>query len=126
MRKSGLWILAILMSGAALAQQEPSHDEAQAEATKEAAEVRKETGAERKARQDEAVAELVEEHNEQVESDLDKVVCKKERIVGSRAKKRVCRTVREIEQEKLATERALRQRNRSSTLPAASQGQSQQ
>lgn len=118
MRIMDVLLIAMLTMSLAVAEDEMA-DEATAAAEAAAEEQQEETGAERKAREDAAVTALVEEYNEQAESDLDKVVCKNERVVGSRSKKRVCRTVRDVEQEKAATERTLRDRNRSGTVPAA-------
>ena len=82
----------------------------------------KETGAERNARKDEELAVAATYYNEEVDSELDKVVCKKEQVVGSRRKIRVCKTVREIEEEKEASKRLMMRRNRSGTGPADVEG----
>ena len=63
-------------------------------------------------------------YNEEVESELDKVVCKKEQVVGSRRKIRVCKTVRQIEEEKEASQRLMMRRNRSGSSPADAEGTS--
>jgi hypothetical protein len=84
----------------------------------------KETGAERNARKDEELAVAATYYNEEVDSELDKVVCKKEQVVGSRRKIRVCKTVREIEEEKEASKRLMMRRNRSGTGPADVEGSS--
>jgi hypothetical protein len=84
----------------------------------------KETGAERNARKDEELAVAATYYNEEVDSELDKVVCKKEQVVGSRRKVRVCKTVREIEEEKEASKRLMMRRNRSGTGPADVEGSS--
>lgn len=80
------------------------------------------TGADKKRLQDEAVAAMVEEYNEAVEDDLDEVVCKKQRVTGTRRSVRICKTRREILEEEAAADRALRMRNRAASDPAAAQG----
>lgn len=82
----------------------------------------KETGAERNARKDEELAVAASYYNEEVDSELDKVVCKKEQVVGSRRKVRVCKTVRQIEEEKAASQRLMMRRNRWGTSPADVEG----
>lgn len=62
---------------------------------------------------------MVEEYNEAVEDGLDEVVCKKERVTGSRRTIRVCITKRKLAEEEAASQRAIRMRNRSSSSPAA-------
>ena len=62
---------------------------------------------------------MAEEYNEAVEDGLDEVVCKKERVTGSRRTIRVCKTKRELAEEEAASQRAIRMRNRSSSSPAA-------
>ncbi|HZW59869.1 MAG TPA: hypothetical protein VFE85_06220 [Woeseiaceae bacterium] len=126
MKIPGMLAVALLLVSAAAAQEPAPGDAAKtAKSVTDVDEAGEETAAAQKARMDEAVANAVEEYNEDAESDLDKIVCTRERVTGSRTKKRVCRTVREIELEKAATERALRQRNRGGTLPADVEGQSQ-
>lgn len=85
-------------------------------------EQRKLSGAERKALEDEAYAAAAAEYNEQVEDELDKVECKNERVTGSRQKQRVCKTVREWDEEKAATQRMLRKRGRASSSPSEGGG----
>ena len=67
--------------------------------------------------EDQLAAEVVAEHNAETESDLDEVVCKKVTVTGSRQKKRLCRTKREIQQEEASTRQMMRMRNRSSSVP---------
>jgi len=81
-----------------------------------------ETGAERNARKDMELARAAEEYNAEIESDLDKMVCKKVRVTGSRRKVRVCRTVREIEAEKASTKELMRRLKRSGQTPAQTKG----
>ena len=96
---------------------------AEKESDKKAAVVNvEETGAERNARKDQELATAVVYYNEEVEAELDKVVCTREAVVGSRTKKRICRTVRDIEAEEAATKRLLQRRSRSSTGPAQTIG----
>ena len=75
------------------------------------------TGKEKRQLEDQIAAEVVAEHNEAAENDLDEVVCKKVTVTGSRQKKRVCQTKREIQAEEQSTRQMMRQRNRSSSVP---------
>lgn len=84
---------------------------------------RDETGAERNARKDMELARAAQAYNEEVESDLDKVICKKVRVTGSRRKVRVCQTVREIEAEKASTKEFMRRLKRSGQTAAQTGGQ---
>jgi len=114
--------LALLLAVATNAQEseEPAESAVTAATEKAAekpAEQRELTGAEKKRLEDQIVSSMVEEYNEAVEDDLDEVVCKKERVTGSRRAVRVCKTRREIAEEEAASQRALRMRNRSSSSP---------
>ena len=60
---------------------------------------------------DEQFADAVVEYNQQVLDDDDEVVCKNERVTGSRFKKRICRTKGQMREEK---ESLRRLRNRKS------------
>lgn len=80
------------------------------------------TGKERRQLEDQIVAEAATEYNKDIEKELDKVVCKRVTVTGSRKKERVCRTVRDIEAEKAASKRMLRRRDRAGTGPAQTQG----
>jgi hypothetical protein len=123
-----LFALVAFVAGPVFAEDEEAEDSA---AEVEASQAKvvdnddlKETGAERNARKDEELAVAATYYNEEVESELDKVVCKKEQVVGSRRKIRVCKTVREIEEEKEASKRLMMRRNRSGTGPADVEGSS--
>jgi len=129
MRYMTLLVLMVTASGSLLAEEEEVEkvEERAAEIETPQAEVvdngdLKETGAERNARKDEELAVAASHYNEEVASELDKVVCKKEQVVGSRRKVRVCKTVREIEEEKEASQRLMMRRNRSGTGPADVEG----
>ena len=87
--------------------------------------VRNETGAERNIRKDLELARAADAYNEAVEVDLDKVVCKKIQITGSRRKQRVCKTVREIEAEKASTNELFRRLKRSGVGAEQTTGQGQ-
>ena len=81
--------LAFFLAGAALADEPDKKDEeaVEKEAVEEqakAAEVTELTAAERKAAEDPQVAGIVDDYNETVDDDLDEVVCKKQRVTGSR------------------------------------------
>lgn len=67
--------------------------------------------------EDQVAAEVVAAHNAEAESELDEVVCEKVTVTGSRQKKRLCRTKREIQQEEASTRQMMRMRNRSSSGP---------
>jgi len=81
-----------------------------------------ETGAERNARKDAELARAAQIYNEEVESDLDKVICKKVQVTGSRRKVRVCQTAREIEAEKASTKEFMRRLKRSGQTAAQTTG----
>lgn len=81
-----------------------------------------ETGAERNERKDMELARAARIYNEEVESDLDKVICKKVQVTGSRRKVRVCQTVREIEAEKASTKEFMRRLKRSGQTAAQTTG----
>jgi hypothetical protein len=61
------------------------------------------------------VSATVEEYNEDLEDELDEVVCKQERVTGSRRTTRVCKTKRETAEEEAVSQPAIRMRNRSSS-----------
>jgi hypothetical protein len=126
MRYMTLFALVAIVAGPVFAEDEEAEDST-AEVEAPQGEVvdsdeLKETGAERNARKDEELAVAATYYNEEVDSELDKVVCKKEQVVGSRRKVRVCKTVREIEEEKEASKRLMMRRNRSGTGPADVEG----
>ena len=81
------------------------------------------TAAQRKELEDQAWNQAAEEYNEQARSEADEVVCERVTITGSRQKKRVCRTVRDIEDSEEASKRMLKRSNRSGTVPAAGEMQ---
>jgi len=53
--------------------------------------------------------EKVAAYNESMSKDLDKVVCRREEVVGSHFKKTVCKTRAEIENERRAAQDAMQQ-----------------
>ncbi|MEJ2130595.1 MAG: hypothetical protein P8Y95_02995, partial [Gammaproteobacteria bacterium] len=59
---------------------------------------------------DEQVAEAVAVHNENVSDEEDRVICTRETVVGSHFSRRICRTVRQIEEEREMTLRDLEDR----------------
>ena len=75
------------------------------------------SGRQQREQEDQAWDAAAAEYNAQVESEEDEVICRKEKVVGSRRKVRVCRTVRDIEAEKQASERMLRRRDRTGSGP---------
>jgi myo-inositol-hexaphosphate 3-phosphohydrolase len=77
------------------------------------------TGEQRRALDDQAWNQAAEEYNEQARSEADEVVCERVTVTGSRQKKRICRTVRDIENSEEASQRMLKRSNRSGTVPAA-------
>lgn len=120
-----VFAIALFCAGASLAAAQDTTQEdgpGQSDSTTSAEASTKLTGAEKRRLQDEAVAALVEEHNEAVDNDLDEVVCEKRRVTGTRRTLRVCKTVREINEEAAAADRALRMRNRAASDPAAAEG----
>jgi hypothetical protein len=56
---------------------------------------------------DTQVAEAVKEHNEAVEDEKDKVICTRESVVGSHFSRRVCRSLRQLEEEREYARRML-------------------
>lgn len=94
-----------------------SHPEPAAKEVQEGKYIKDLTGKEKRQLEDQLAAEVVAEHNAEVENDLDEVVCKKVTVTGSRKKQRVCQTRREIQAEEAATKQMMRQRNRSSSVP---------
>lgn len=82
------------------------------------------TGEQRKALDDQAWDQAAEEYNEQARSEADEVVCERVTVAGSRQKKRICRTVRDIAHSEEASKRMLQRSNRSGTVPAAGEMQS--
>jgi len=99
-----------------------SKAEADDTVVEDAAEKKPMTGREREQMKDEIIAEMVDDYNEAAESEMDEVVCKKESVTGSRRKVRICKTRREIAEEKAAAQRSLLMRNRAQSDPAASEG----
>ena len=81
------------------------------------------TKAEKKALEEQQVAEIVDEYNDTVDDDLDEVVCKKERVTGSRRSVRVCKTRRAIQEEQEASKRLMHARSRRGASPALPSGQ---
>jgi hypothetical protein len=53
------------------------------------------------------VAEAVAEHNENVADDKDRVICTRERVVGTHFSRRICRTVRQIEDDRGVARRSI-------------------
>lgn len=80
------------------------------------------TGAEKKELEEQIARIVVEEHNATVDDEMDEVVCRNERVTGTRRKVRVCQTRREIEAEKAASQRLMRERNRRGSSPALATG----
>jgi hypothetical protein len=80
------------------------------------------SGSEKRAAKDQAIAKLVEEHNEAVEKELDEVVCERVSITGTRRKVQVCKTKREVTAEQESAQRMLLQRNRASSDPRQAEG----
>lgn len=120
-----IFTAALFFAGASLADEQDATQQdlsGQSDSTTPAEANTKLSGAEKRRLQDEAVAALVEEHNEAVDDDLDEVVCEKRRVTGTRRTVRVCKTMREIVEEEAAADRALRMRNRASSDPAAAEG----
>ena len=127
MKLNHLLILVFLITGNAWADDEKPADEdapdqEAVEQAQKTEEFKKPTGAARRELEDQIVAAMVEEYNEDVEEDLDEVVCKRERVTGQRTKVRICKTRRQIRADEAATERLLRQRTRASSGPAESAG----
>ena len=64
---------------------------------------------------------------EQIEDDPDGMVCKREKDTGSRLSRRVCKSAREWEQERIENQEAMRNATKSrqppSGLPSAGGGQ---
>lgn len=121
----GLW----LFSGqASFGDQEHPDTKTDAQPVKSAAadepteEGKKSSGAAKRVAKDQAVAALVEEHNEAVESELDELVCERVRVTGTRRKVQVCKTKREIAAETESAKRMLLQRNKAGSDPAQGTG----
>ena len=117
MKKCLLLIVFIVFPLTSIADDETTEAASEAEALVDAAEERELTGAEKKELEDRIVESVVEEHNLSVEDDMDEVICKKERVTGSRRTIRVCKTRREIEEEKAASQRLMRERTRRGSSP---------
>ena len=117
-------VSAALMLGGHCLADDDSKSKAEADDTvvEDAAEKKPMTGREREQMKDEIIAEMVDDYNEAAESEMDEVVCKKESVTGSRRKVRICKTRREIAEEKAAAQRSLLMRNRAQSDPAASEG----
>jgi len=121
-----IFALVALITGPALADDEKTTETATGSevdsANSKASDLLDETGAERNERKDMELARAAQIYNEEVESDLDKVICKKVRVTGSRRKVRVCQTVREIEAEKASTKELMRRLKRSGQTAAQTKG----
>jgi hypothetical protein len=89
-----------------------------------AEEIRNLTPAERESLRDQTIAARASEYNEQIDAEADKVKCKKERRTGSRQAVRICKTVREWDEETASTKRMLRKTSRASSNPADVEGTS--
>ena len=116
-------ILIIFGASSASAQDDASKDDqANAEApktetaTEEGRYIKDLTAKEKHQLEDQIAAEIVAEHNALTESELDEVVCEKVIVTGSRQKKRVCKTRRQIQAEEAGKRALMRQRNRSSSV----------
>lgn len=120
-----MFLLLFLCSNDPIADDAPTpKDDTSEDAASDEQESEEATGAGKRAAKDEEIAALVEQHNEEVDSDLDEVVCERVRITGTRRKVQVCKTKREIIAEQESAKRLLRQRNRASSGPAQAQGSS--
>jgi len=122
-----LLLLVFLVTGNAWAEdQKPADEDAPDHEAVEKAqntdELKKPTGGARRELEDQIVAAMVKEYNEEVEKDLDEVVCKRESVTGRRTKIRICKTRRQIRSDEAATKRLLQQRTRASSGPAESAG----
>jgi len=139
-RKTLLFGLIFAVSGFVLAEEEPvqpnevdtktepAHEAADArtseaiaidvDASHASEEADRLTAAQRKELDDQAWDQAAEEYNEQARSEADEVVCERVTVTGSRQKKRICRTVRDIENSEEASKRMLKRSNRSGTVPA--------
>ncbi len=87
-------------------------------------ELEKLTAEQRRSLEDQAWDQAADEYNEQARSEADEVVCERVTVTGSRQKKRICRTVRDIENSEEASKRMLQRSNRSGTVPAPGEMQS--
>lgn len=56
---------------------------------------------------DTQVAEAVKDHNETVADAKEKVICTRESVLGTHFSRRICRTVRQIEEDRETARRTL-------------------
>jgi len=125
-----LWIMGLtfVLSGPCLADEESDKvDDKEKKATlesvvAEATDGRELTGAEKKELEEQVARIVVEEHNANVDDEMDEVVCRNERVTGTRRKVRVCKTRRELEDEKAASQRLMRERARRGNSPSLPTG----
>ena len=61
---------------------------------------------------DEELDQAAEKYNEKQKYDGRKLICKKETVIGSRIKKKVCRTVASIERDREEAKRMMDKRQR--------------
>jgi len=112
-----------LLAGPCLADDEDEKEKvAEAEAKEGVHPAQELTGAEKKTREEQIARIVVESHNATVDDEMDEVICRNERVTGTRRKVRVCQTRREIEAEKAATQRLMRERNRRGSSPSLATG----
>lgn len=115
--------LSLLLTGPCLADDEDEKKKTVEAATEERRHPAEElTGAEKKELEEQIARIVVEDHNATVDDEMDEVICRNERVTGTRRKVRVCQTRREIAEEKAATQRLLRERSRRGSSPALATG----
>lgn len=116
--------ISLFLTGTCLADDEKDEKDkpAEAEASEQVHPAEELTGAEKKELEEQIARIVVEEHNATVDDEMDEVVCRNERVTGTRRKVRVCQTRREIEAEKAASQRLMRERNRRGSSPALATG----
>jgi len=116
--------LSLVLTGPCLADDEKAEKEttAETEAKEQIHPAEELTGAEKKELEEQIARIVVEEHNATVDDEMDEVICRNERVTGTRRKVRVCQTRREIEAEKAATQRLMRERSRRGSSPALATG----
>ena len=114
----------LILAAPCLADDEKDEQEngAEAEAKAQVHPAEELTGAEKKELEEQVARIVVEEHNATVDDEMDEVVCRNERVTGTRRKVRVCKTRRELEEEKAASQRLMRERNRRGSSPALATG----
>jgi uncharacterized protein YcbK (DUF882 family) len=121
-----MWILGLtlVLSGPCLADDEKDEDKKDTleSVVAEAADGKELTGAEKKELEEQVARIVVEEHNANVDDEMDEVICRNERVTGTRRKVRVCKTRREIEEEKAASRRLMRERSRRGSSPSLPAG----